>query len=384
MRETAYRLIAQLDEKTSPAAAKTEIPTTTGDQPTPAEEKRLHGKDFASHLRDAVDQVFAYVDRTNFATLGAAGIFFLLVTVIAVISSIEKAMNAIWKAERGRALGRRVMDYLALMLLFPLVLNLGLGASAALQSAMIMKKLEHIISASWLAVLTTRVVPFLVLTGAFTLLYRFLPNTKVRLRPALVGGISGTIGLLLIQKVYLHLQIGVARYNAIYGSFATVPLFLIWIHLGWIVFLSGAEVAYAVQFWAHYRPEGRREVAPAARLALSFDILALALTDFEQRCLTTYQNLADRLHGDEPLIRETAEKLLQAGLLRPVEEEEEDAVLPAAPAAKLKVVEVIRLVWGAHTGDSDGSRLTGRVFRSIEQTFKDSSLAACLLRRENG
>jgi len=278
LRETAYTLIAQVaaePEKSPPATAEK---ATDG---TPNEEEQPSGKDFNSHLREAVDQVFDYVDRTNFATLGAAGIIILFFTVIMVIGSIEEAMNAIWNAPCGRALGRRIMDYLALMVLFPIAINAGLGVSAVLNSPWLAEKMRYILPANWVLTMSSHLLPFLVLSGTFTLLYQFLPNTKVRFRPALAGGLAGAIGLLLIQKVYLHLQIGVARYNAIYGSFATVPLFLLWIHLGWIVFLSGAEVAFALQVCRYYQPQ-HAAISPARRLALSLDILTVIFKNFHQ------------------------------------------------------------------------------------------------------
>ncbi|NIA19891.1 MAG: YihY family inner membrane protein [Xanthomonadaceae bacterium] len=385
LRETAYKLVAQV-------SAEPEI-NTAGDQgaspPSPADsstsdsrqEGKTAGKDFSSHLRDAVDQVFNYVDRTNFATLGAAGMIILFFTVIMVIGSIEEAMNAIWGAPRGRPLGRRIMDYLALMVLFPIAINAGLGMSAALNSPVLIDKLKYLLPANWLLIMSSQLFPFLVLTGTFTLLYQFLPNTKVRFLPALAGGLAGTIGLLLIQKVYLHLQIGVARYNAIYGSFATVPLFLLWIHLGWIVFLTGAEVAFALQVYRYYQPK-QTIITPVRRLVLSLDLLTLIFQDFQQQKQSSVEDIAQRMDKPEPTIKDISAGLLDAGLLRRVNGNE-DYLMPAGPAETMNPATIIDLIWGKQPGNSPGGKLTAKVMQAVHESASRFTIAKVMMEMEH-
>ncbi len=384
LRKTAYKLIAQVsaDPGKNPAAAHETSPpspdkTSTGDS-------RLGGKpasrDLNSHLRAAVDQVFDYVDRTNFATLGAVGIVILFFTVIMVIGSIEEAMNAIWQAPCGRPLGRRVMDYLALMILIPIAINVGLGMSAALNSPVLIDKLKYLLPAHWLLIMSSQLFPFLVLTGTFTLLYQFLPNTRVRFLPALAGGLAGTIGLLLIQKICLHLQIGVARYNAIYGSFATVPLFLLWIHLGWIVFLAGAEVAFALQVYRYYQPN-QTIITPVRRLALSLDLLTLVFKDFQQLKQSNLADIAERMNAAEPTVRNISADLLDAGLLRQVNGND-DCLMPAGPAETMKPSAIIDLIWGKQPGNSPGGRLTAKIMRTVHESTSRFTIAKVMREQE--
>ncbi len=378
LRETAYTLIAQV------AAEPEKNPSATAEKATdgiPGEEQSAD-KDFNSHLREAVDQVFDYVDRTNFATLGAAGIIILFFTVIMVIGSIEEAMNAIWNAPCGRAFGRRIMDYLALMVLFPIAINAGLGVSAVLNSPWLAEKMRYILPANWVLTLSSHLLPFLVLSGTFTLLYQFLPNTKVKFRPALAGGLAGAIGLLLIQKIYLHLQIGVARYNAIYGSFATVPLFLLWIHLGWIVFLSGAEVAFALQVCRHYQPQ-HATITPVKRLALSLDILTVIFKNFQQQKPCSTADIAEKLQKAEPVIRDISGDLLAAGLLRQTNNSD-NYLLPAGPAETMQTTAIIDLIWGKQPGNSPGGVVTGKVLRAIHEAASRFTLARVMAIPEKG
>ena len=387
LRETAYKLLTQVsaEPEKGPATLKKTLPPnaaeTSSAGSTQADDKPA-GKDLNSNLRSAVDQVFDYVDRTNFATLGAAGIIILFFTVIMVIGSIEEAMNTIWNTPYGRPLGRRIMDYLALMILFPIAINAGLGMSAALNSPVLTDKLKYLLPVHWLLIMSSHMLPFLVLTGTFTLLYQFLPNTKVKFLPALAGGLSGTIGLLLIQKIYLHLQIGVAKYNAIYGSFATVPLFLLWIHLGWIVFLTGAEVAFALQVYRYYQPH-QTSITPTRRLALSLDLLALIFKDFQQQKPSSSGEIARRMNESETLIQNISADLLAAGLLRRVNGDE-DYLMPAGPAETLKTATIIDLIWGKQPGNTPGGKLTAKIMQGVQESVAGFTLARVMASQEDG
>ncbi len=384
LRETAYKLIAQVSAEPEKTTARDQETPPLSATDTSTEDSRQDGKpagkDFSSHLRAAVDQVFDYVDRTNFATLGAAGIIILFFTVIMVIGSIEGAMNAIWRAPCGRPFGRRIMDYLALMVLFPIAINAGLGMSAALDSPLLIDKLKYLLPANWLLIMSSELFPFLVLTGTFTLLYQFLPNTKIRFRPALAGGLAGTIGLLLIQRIYLHLQIGVARYNAIYGSFATVPLFLLWIHLGWIVFLTGAEVAFALQTYRYYQPK-QTIITPVRRLALSLDLLTLIFKDFQQQKRSSLGDVAQRMNELEPTIQNISADLLNAGLLRQVNGNE-DYLMPAGPAETMKPTAIIDLIWGKQPGNSPGGKLTAKVMQTVHESASRFTIAKIMMEQK--
>ena len=381
LRQTAYQLIAQVAAEPEKSTAKdlgTSPPSSTDTSPGKVnQEAKPAGKDLNSHLIAAVDQVFDYVDRTNFTTLGAAGIIILLFTVLMVIGSIEEAMNAIWRAPCSRPLGRRIMDYLALMVIFPIAINAGLGVSAALNSPVLTAKLRYLLPTGWLLIMSSQLLPFLVLTGTFTLLYQFLPNTKVKLLPALTGGLAGAIGLLLIQKIFLHLQIGVARYNAIYGSFATVPLFLLWIHLGWIVFLTGAEVAFALQVYRYYQPE-QTIITPVRRLALSLDLLTLIYKDFQQQKRSTIGDLAQKMNEPKLIIQSISTDLLNAGLLQRVNGNE-DYLMPAGPLETMKPTAIIDLIWGKQPGNSPGGKVAAKVMQTVRESASRFTLAKVMM-----
>lgn len=366
MRQVAYRFIDQLESPeqvpVSPAApekaipAEPEAPPATGEAVEPEKtEPQPSGKSLTSHLRRAVDQIFNYVDQTDFATLGAFGIVGLVLAVLSVLGSIEKAMNTIWQAESDRPFSRKLMDYLALIILLPITVNLALATETTLQSPALLSRFHGMLSITWLGHFLLKMIPIIAVVATFTLLYRFIPNTRVRFFPALIGGIFGGIGWLVVQMFYIKLQIGVARYNAIYGSFATLPLLLLWIHLGWIIFLAGAEMAFATQVWRQYSWQ-ETLLSPVARLAVAFHITGRAMIDYHARKVTDTAELADTLNQPPVLISKVVKDLVAGGVLRSVCDHPSGYV-PAAPEEEIKPAEIIDLVFGREVPEIRGGRL---------------------------
>jgi membrane protein len=378
MHKAVHKFIDQLELTVIPATESEEQITSTAG-PVPAQQTGTERsvtepapKGLTVHLRKAADQVFDYVDRTNFATLGAFGILGIVIAAIFVMGSIEQAMNAIWQAESSRPIGRKIMDYLALMILLPVSVNTAMATMATHQSQALLVRLEGILPATWLGPLFLNMVPIVLLVATFTILYRFLPNTKVKIFPALVGGVCGGIGWLLIQVIYIKLQIGVARYNAIYGSFATLPLFLVWMQMGWVVFLAGAEMAFAVQVWRSYLWKGAM-LDPSTRLALAFDIMEATLADFYERRVTDRTGLARRLEQPDAYVASVLESLLSKGLLRGIDGEK-DRFVPAAPAEEIDPAEIVDLIYGTEVPSSPGGHMAEEGLKAARSVLSEKKM----------
>jgi membrane protein len=232
---------------------------------------------------------------------------------------------------------------MALMILLPISVNLALATSTTLQSTALYSRIQEILPI-FMYGFFLKLLPLLVLILTFSLLYRFIPNTKVEVIPALAGGIFGGFSWYLVQIFYIKLQIGVAKYNAIYGSFATLPLFFLWIYVAWVVFLLGAEVAFAFQFWRQYQWE-KVKLSPVVRLAMAFDIMEAALNDFTARRITNKSSLAHHLGRADNSITVIVNELVEGGMLRQVTGKLEGYV-PAAPSAQLKPVEIMDIIFG--------------------------------------
>jgi membrane protein len=382
MREAAYSFIQQFDTENSnnplpqetDAAENPKIPadevaksSVKDNAEAPLQKNKQQSVELTSHLRRAVDQIFNYVDRTDFTTLGTIGIIGMVLAALGVLGSIEQSMNTIWQTTTGRALGRKIVDYMALMILLPISINLTLATAATLQSPALHTYIQKIMPMLWMEKFFFKGLSISILVITFSLLYQFLPNTKVGFIPALAGGLFGGVAWFWVQFIYVKMQIGVARYNAIYGSFATLPLFFVWIYVAWVVFLLGAEVAFAFQSRPQY--QWRFVVlTPAARLAMAFDIMEAAIADYEARRITDRKSLSRLLNQTEKSVGVIVADLVKGGLLRRVEGKLEGYV-PAGPLHELKPSEIMDIIFGKDLPEVKGCDLAGRALATARITL---------------
>lgn len=385
LKTAAYRFIEQIEpgynpgadsEETGPATAPGGPAKETTDRNTPAAEAPGGAPpSLAGHLRNAVDTIFDYVEKTNFAAIGAFGIIGLLVAVVLLMSTIEDALNAIWHSRRSRSLLRKVMDYLALLILLPVSINIAIAGEAVLASPEIMARLHILVPSDWAVTMLLKLLPFLFVILTLMVMYMFFPTDRVSTGAAFIGALFGGIFWFLVQKGYILLQIGVSRYNAIYGSFATVPLFLVWVHLGWTFILLGAGLAYAVQNRNRYSLPGSR-VSPQRALQIAFDILNTVYVHFAGKTPTSENDLIRANPGYQPGdIREITEQLLSGGLLHRTADPA-ISYLPAAPAETIEARQVVRLILGHDYTTTIGGHLSGMIIDAAEQAVPPDAFPA--------
>ena len=360
LRAAAVSYIDTLEQNTSegnPTPAS-EVTATEGSSSDSPGEKTLTG-----HLRSAVDQLFDYVDKTNFATLGTVGVVGILLSIILVFSHIESAMNAIWKVVAGRSVMRKIADYLTLLILMPLSINVAFAASAFLANPSFSTKIDKILPFLWLQTLVFKALPVFFIALTFYAIYIFFPNTKVKTFPAIFGSTLAAILWFGIQNLYISLQVGVANYNAIYGSFATLPLFLVWIFLCWMFILTGAQVAYACQHVKSYRLIQSSHV-PSQELGAAFDIMDLIYSFFEQNKSVTAQKLFEHIpQYPQVVIEETVSKLKESKLIHTSQTDKR--LLPTSPAQQFDNREIIKLVLGTEAPDTSGGKKSLEAIETI-------------------
>uniref|UniRef100_UPI0040572B56 YihY/virulence factor BrkB family protein n=1 Tax=Candidatus Electronema sp. TaxID=2698783 RepID=UPI0040572B56 len=373
MRIAAYRLIDQLDPDAAAKAVQQQEQQdeSAEDLTEPAVPEPIS---LNRHLHNAVDFIFDYVENTNFAALGAFGIVGLLIVVITVLNAVEDAMNAIWHTRRGRSAFRKLMDYLALLVLLPISVNIALAAEAVLKSQKIMNYIETALPSSWLLL---KLLPFLFITLSLMMMYLFFPSVKVRTGAALCGALFGAVFWFIVQRLYVMLQMGVANYNAIYGSFATVPLFLVWMQLGWMFILLGAVLAYAIQNRNHYRLPGAESTA-RQRLQQAFDVLLTVYGNFSRAEATGEEELAAVCAvRNEADLSQTVDLLISGGLLHETEQNGAAAYIPSRPAEQLTAAQVVRLVFGRGSEkESEGGRLAAQVVQAAEEAVPPEDFPA--------
>ena len=181
--------------------------------------------------------------------IAGVGVAFLFWTIIKVLSNIENSFNDIWGVKKPRTLGRRFSDYLSVMLVCPFLMIMASSATVVISSQVrvIIQQSALLSAVAPLILFTLKLLPYCTIWITFTFIFIFMPNTKVRLRSGFLGGVvAGTI-FQMVQWIYINFQIVTAKYSAIYGGFAALPLFLLWLQISWLVVLFGAELSFAHQ-----------------------------------------------------------------------------------------------------------------------------------------
>lgn len=192
-------------------------------------------------------QIMHFVNRTSFGYLGAIGLISLLFFVINMIGKIETSFNDIWKIKKSRSVFRKFTDYTSMMFILPILLLTSTTITAVLTNEKLVALLHKVgIGNIYLSTLGL-FLPILALWAAFIAVYVFLPNTRVKAIPGIIGGVTGGTIFYLLQVFYFKSQIGLARYNLIYGAFAAIPFFLMWSQMSWNVVLFGAVISYVMQ-----------------------------------------------------------------------------------------------------------------------------------------
>ena len=227
-------------------------------------------------VRDIVDHILAYVEKTDVKALGVVGLAIVMYAAYKVLASVEKTMNDIWRVRRRRSLLRKTVDYVATLFVLPLMLmftslilaglrsEAGSSALGAFMPPLLLK---------FLGVLATLAFA----TGGLWFLYYFFPNTKVPPLSAFAGAVVAAVLWALLQYFYMRLQVGVAKYNAVYGTFAAVPIFLLWLNFSWLVILFGAELSYAHAMHPELEYAGLRFTPSAAyRERVALGVMAVA------------------------------------------------------------------------------------------------------------
>jgi membrane protein len=189
------------------------------------------------------------LEKTMGGLLAGIGFVVLLWSVLRVFTNIELSFNAIWHLEKGRNLTRKFSDYFSLILVVPILLIASSSANVFLATTLnsIAKQYQLFGYVAPIFLFLLKLVPYLLVGILFTIIYVVMPNTKVNFKAALIAGILAGSAFELVQWGYIYFQVGMSRNNAIYGSFAALPLFMVWQQTSWIIVLVGAEISFAIQ-----------------------------------------------------------------------------------------------------------------------------------------
>jgi membrane protein len=210
-------------------------------------------RDNFQQQQEIVDRVIEFaqqfLENTRGGVIAGIGVALLFWTVIKVLGNIERSFNDIWGIKKDRTMVRKFSDYMAIMMVCPILLILASSMTVFITSqiAMITEKIQVLGFFSPLIFMALKLLPYCVLWALFSFIYIIMPNTRVQFSAGFVGGVLAGTMYQLLQFIYIKFQIGASNFGAIYGSFAALPLFLVWLQMSWLVVLFGAEISFAHQ-----------------------------------------------------------------------------------------------------------------------------------------
>ena len=200
---------------------------------------------------EITERVIQFIENINVGVLGSVGLALLLYTAVSLVQKIEEAFNYIWHVSRARGIGERFSRYLSALLVGPLLVFSAMGITATAASSGVVREAMRVQAIGWLALQVGHLLPYVLVIGAFTFVYTFMPNTRVRLGPALIGGVVGGILWQSAGWAFALFAASSTRYAAIYSSFAILILFMLWLYLSWLILLFGAAVSFYIQHPEH-------------------------------------------------------------------------------------------------------------------------------------
>jgi membrane protein len=289
------------------------------------------------------DKLMMLVNNVNGSVLGGIGLAFFIYTAISMVQKVEESFNYVWYVTKARSFARRFTEYMLVLLVGPVLIVVALGMITTLQNESIVQALIENDILGPLFVVSSKLTPFLLVSAAFTFLYVYMPNTQVRLRAALVGGLAGGFLWATASVIFAVVLANSARIQAIYASFAIAITTLIWLYLNWLILLIGAQLAFYVQNPAYLRI-GRREprLSNSMRERLALNTMLKVGSAFRSHDRTiTLAELSSNLRIPSITIGPIVEALENNGLLAANEHEQ---LTPGREMSRILLTDILKVV----------------------------------------
>lgn len=288
------------------------------------------------------------LESTKGGLIAGIGVVVLFWSVVKVLSHIEHFFNAIWGFPKDRTWLRKFTDYLTMMLIAPVLFLLSSSATIFIttQIVQITEKIDLLGTFAPMIFAGLKILPYLLIWLLFSVIYLIMPNGRTRLIPAMVGGIIAGTMFQFVQWGYIHFQVGIAKYNAIYGSFAALPLFLIWLQISWLIVLLGAEIASAMQRIANNETLlTQNPISPRLREQLALKIMRLIIDRFrEGKAALATDEMATRLGAPLGITHQIVDQLVRGGLLAELEADLAPTFTPAQDPERITINRVLNVL----------------------------------------
>lgn len=330
-------------------------------------------------------KIIEFVDNTRAGVLGTLGLALLMFTVVSLLQKIERAFNFTWRVTYNRPISQRFSDYITVVLVGPVLLFSALGVTASVSSISLIQEAMDIESIGFIVNLLGYLIPYFLVICAFTFIYVFVPNTKVKIKSAFVGGIVAGILWETASWAFAAFVVNSAKYAAIYSAFATLIIFIIWLYVNWLILLIGSSIAFYHQQPAH-RHLGSRTVrlSNRQREVLALNIMSLIGRNFHQhQPAWTAEALAMHMGVSLEVCDLIIDRLVKAGLLAETSGSPE-TYLPACDLDTITLNEIIMSARRSKEGadfsfetislESDVKNIHSEIETAIEETLKGKTL----------
>lgn len=324
----------------------------------------------------------SYLSQTDSGVFLGFGLVMLFWTVINLVMNIEITFNRIWEVKRERSVYRQVTDFFSLILLIPILIVISAGLSIFTTTKL--REMENFSLLAPILQFLIRLIPYIFTWLMFTGLYVFMPNTRVKFKHALIAGVIAGTAFQTFQYVYINSQLWVSKYNAIYGSFAALPLFLLWLHISWIICLFGAELTYAGQNIKNFNFEwDTRNISLRYRDFIVILIMSLITKKFERNEPPyTAAQLSEENRIPLRLTRKTLYLLQEIGVIHEVANDrksKEAAYQPSMDINQLSVGMVLHRLYtkGSENFKIDKEKEFGNEWKVLAESTKEYYSETC-------
>ena len=336
---------------------------------------------------DIVQRIVEFVENLRLGVLSSLGMVMLIYTVVSMTHKVEQAFNEVWHVSRPRSLARRFSDYLSVILIGPVLVFSALSMTRMVMHSSVVQWIASVEPFGTLLYGVSLLIPYALVCGAFAFLYGFVPNTKVKLITALVGGLFSGVLWSMANLIFANLVVNSSNYSAIYAGFAGVVLFMVWLYIGWLITLVGGQVTF---YWQNPRfldPRTERlSLSNREREEVALELMTLiGRAHYQHEPLWTFSRLEQYRRDLQPNVLYDLLVMLQRHKLIIASADQPPRYLPSRDVGKIELEEILTVVRGQDLlalSIKNVNALMSQVDTAISQTLNNKTLKDLILDRQ--
>jgi len=323
---------------------------------------------------EITSRIMEFADNVSSGVVGSVGFALLVWTLLGTIQKVEDSFNFLWRVEQPRSWARRVAEYLSLLIIGPILLVGFIGLSHATVGSALKTAVTEVPMLQQLSQALLRLSPYVMVTSFFTVLYMFVPNTRVQFKPALIGALAAGVVWAAVGKMFTALVMVSARITLVYAGFVSIVAALLWTYFGWVILLAGTQLSFYIQNPAYLRiglQPLRLSCSEIEQLALK-SMYLVARTHMTGGPRWTVNRLAGELGLPGIAIAQIGAALEKSGLLIVTEDDE---FVPGRDVSRITVQEILNVARNQRSGHSPARSLqipsVDRLNENLEKAWRD-------------